>query len=196
MTKRPKPVTLPEEIIQNKIFLIRGEKVMLDRDLAALYGVTTFNLNKAVSRNLDRFPPDFSFRLTREEYQSLRFHFGIFKKGQHAKYLPRVFTENGVAMLSSVLRSKRAVLVNVQIMRVFTQLRRILASHHELRRKIEEEENGFRAGTEMILCLNMSLMSFQVTSSWGGATANYLSALRNPTPCPAHAGYAGNAGPG
>ncbi len=94
--------------IEKLILLIRGQKVILSHDLAQLYGVTTGNLNKAVKRNIDRFPEDFMFQLTGKEYRSLRFHFGILEKGQHSKYLPYAFTEQGVAMLSSVLRSRRA----------------------------------------------------------------------------------------
>ena len=104
-----KTTLIAAERIEQCIFLIRGHKVMLDRDLAALYGVETKNLNKAVRRNLDRFPADLMFQLTAEEADSLRFQFGTLKRGQHFKYLPYAFTEQGVAMLSSVLRSKRAV---------------------------------------------------------------------------------------
>jgi hypothetical protein len=86
---------------------VRGQKVILDRDLAQLYGVTTGNLNKAVKRNIDRFPNDFMFQLKPEEYESLRFRFGIFKKGQHSKYLPYAFTEQGIAMLSSVVKTSK-----------------------------------------------------------------------------------------
>jgi len=100
---------VPVEVIANKIFLIRGQKVMLDRDLAKLYGVTTGNLNKAVSRNVYRFPEDFMFKLAKKEADSLRFQFGSLKREQHAKYLPRAFTEPGIAMLSSVLNSERAI---------------------------------------------------------------------------------------
>jgi hypothetical protein len=96
---------LSAEQVDSLILIVRGQKVVLDRDLAKLYGVTTGNLNKAVKRNIDRFPNDFMFQLTPEEYKSLRFQFGIFKKGQHSKYLPCAFTEQGVAMLSSVLRT-------------------------------------------------------------------------------------------
>ena len=102
----------PEQIEQ-AIMLIRGQRVMLDRDLAALDGVETKNLNKAVRRNLDRFPDDFMFQLTVEEAESLRFQFGTLKRGQHFRYLPRVFTQEGVAMVSSVLRSPRPVQVNI-----------------------------------------------------------------------------------
>ena len=115
---------------------------MSDSDLAELYGVKTFVLNQAVRRNIERFPDDFMFQLTREEYKSLRSQFVILEsgRGQHKKYLPRVFTEQGVAMLSSVLRSRRAIQVNIQIIRTFTRLRELMASHEELRRKIEELE--------------------------------------------------------
>ena len=130
----------PEQVEQ-AILLIRGQRVMLDRDLAALYGVTTGNLNKAVQRNLERFPADFMFQLTAEEGEALRFHFGSLKRGQHFKYLPRVFTQEGVAMLSSVLRSPRAVQVNIAIMRVFVRLRETLALHKELAHKLAELEH-------------------------------------------------------
>ena len=129
----------PEQIEQ-VILLIRGQRVMLDRDLAALYGVTTGNLNKAVERNAERFPPDFMFQLTADEAEALRFQFGSLKRGQHFKYLPQVFTQEGVAMLSSVLRSPRAVQVNIAIMRVFVRLRATLALHKELAHKLAELE--------------------------------------------------------
>jgi predicted RNA-binding protein len=128
------------ERIEKAILQIRGQKVILDRVLAEMYGVTTGNLNKAVRRNLDRFPPDFMFQLKQEEYESLKFHFGILKRGQHSKYLPCAFTEQGVAMLSNVLRSKRAVHVNIEIMRAFVRLRQILGAHKELEGKLEEME--------------------------------------------------------
>jgi len=129
----------PEQIEQ-VILLIRGQRVMLDRDLAALYGVETGNLNKAVQRNPERFLADFMFQLTPEEAESLRFQFGSLKRGQHFKYLPRVFTQEGVSMLSSVLRSPRAIQVNIAIMRVFVRLRETLALHKELAHKLAELE--------------------------------------------------------
>ena len=135
--------TLPAEQIESIIFSIRGKKVILDRDLAHLYEVTTGNLNKAVKRNLDRFPDDFMFQLTPEEYESLRFHFGILKRGRHSKYLPYAFTEQGVAMLSSVLRSTRAVKVNIEIMRTFVRLRKMLAAHADLARKLATLEKKY-----------------------------------------------------
>lgn len=133
--------TISTENITNKIYLIQGHKVMIDHDLAVLYGVTTGNLNKAVRRNIDRFPPDFMFQLSKEEVGFLRFQFGSLKKGRHYKYLPYAFTEQGVAMLSSVLRSKRAVQVNITIMRAFVKLRETLSLHKELATKLKELEN-------------------------------------------------------
>jgi len=135
-----KELPVPVERIEKAILLVRGQKVMLDPDLAELYGVATGNLNKAVRRNLDRFAPDFMIQLKKEEYESLRFQFGILKKGQHSKYLPYAFAEQGVAMLSSVLHSKRAVQVNIEIMRAFVRLRGMITSHKELLRKLEEME--------------------------------------------------------
>ena len=128
----------PMNRIESKIYMIRGQKVMLDADLAELYGVQTFNLNKAVKRNLGRFPIDFMFQLNRNEYQALRFQFGMLKRGGHSKYLPYAFTEQGVAMLSSVLRSERAILVNIAIMRAFVKLKRAVANHQELVQMVKE----------------------------------------------------------
>lgn len=135
--------TIPLETIENKIFLIRGKKVMLDSELAALYGVETKNLNKAVRRNAERFPGDFMFQLNAQEAGILRFQSGTLERGKYSKYLPYVFTEQGVAMLSSVLNSKRAVEVNVQIIRTFVKLREMVISNKELRIKIEEMERKY-----------------------------------------------------
>jgi len=135
---------IPQEVIENKIIFIRGKKVMLDKDLAQLYGVETKALNRAVKRNLDRFPDDFMFQLSKEEYDELlRYQFGTLKRGQHSKYLPFAFTENGVAMLSSVLNSDRAIKVNIQIMRTFTRLREMLMTHKDLKDKIEAMEKKY-----------------------------------------------------
>ncbi len=132
---------VPSEIIENKIFLIRDQKVMLDKHLAELYGVTTKGLNRAVKRNLDRFPEDFMFQLTVEEIDCLRFQFGTSNKGRGGRrYSPYAFTEQGVAMLSSVLNSPRAVQVNIAIMRAFVKLRELMISHKDLACKIEELE--------------------------------------------------------
>lgn len=133
---------VPLERIEGLILLIRGQKVILDKDLAALYGATTGNLNKAVSRNIARFPDDFMFRLTRQEFEDLKFQFGTSSWGGTRK-LPGAFTEQGVAMLSSVLRSQRAVQVNIQIMRTFVKLRRMLATHGELSRKLAALERKY-----------------------------------------------------
>lgn len=135
---------VPLEHIANKIYLIRSLKMMLDRDLAELYGVETKVLKQAVRRNIDRFPADFMFELTKEEHQSLRSqNVTLKKRGQHSKYLPFAFTEQGVAMLSSVLKSDRAIHVNIQIMRTFTQLRKMLSTHEDLKRKIESMEKNY-----------------------------------------------------
>jgi phage regulator Rha-like protein len=136
---------LPVERIERAILLIRGHKVMLDEDLAALYEVETRALVQAVQRNVERFPGDFMFQLTHEEYRSLRSQSVILKtgRGQHRKYAPYAFTEQGVAMLSSVLRSDRAVQVNIEIIRAFVRLRQMLASHAELARKLDALEKKY-----------------------------------------------------
>lgn len=134
---------IPINVIEGKIYFIRGHRVMLDKDLAELYAVTTGHLNRAVARNLDSFPPDFMFQLSEDEYKSLRCQFGILKRGTHSKYLPRVFMEQGVSMLSSVLKSRRARQVNIQIMRAFVRLRQLLNTHKDLARKLEELEKKY-----------------------------------------------------
>ena len=125
------------QIIQNKIYKIRGQRVMLDRDLAELYGVTTGNLNKAVKRNIERFPERFMFQLTEHEF--LRFQNGISSWGGTRK-LPYAFTEQGIAMLSSVLKSKTAVEVNIRIMRAFISMRRFIATNAQLFQRLETIE--------------------------------------------------------
>ncbi len=132
-------MTIPDERIINRIFLVRGRKVMFDGDLAGLYGVETRELNQAVRRNIERFPNDFMFQLTAEEFAHLKSQIVISSWGGIRKK-PLVFTEQGVAMLSSVLRSRQAIQVNIQIIRTFTKLRQLMASHEELRHKIEELE--------------------------------------------------------
>ncbi|MFH0982101.1 MAG: ORF6N domain-containing protein [Planctomycetota bacterium] len=155
---------VPLARIESAILLIRGQKVMLDGDLGALYGVTTRALNQAVKRNLDRFPDDFMFQLTWDESQNLRHQTGTsslksqivtlneganrgprsqfvtLKRGQNIKYRPYAFTEQGVAMLSSVLKSERAVRVNIEIMRAFVRLRRVLATNAELAKRLDQLE--------------------------------------------------------
>ena len=136
MAKGSNQIVIPDEIITSKIFLIRDKKVMLDEDLAELYGVTTGNLNKAVSRNIARFPEDFMFLLKKEEFDNLIFQFGTSSWGGRRKP-PYAFTEQGVAMLSGVLHSERAITVNIQIMRVFTKIREILTDHLSVLLEIE-----------------------------------------------------------
>ena len=131
---------VPVEIITSKIYLIRDQKVMLDRDLADLYGVETKQLKRAVRRHVKRFPEDFMFQLTKEEYLFLRGQFGTLKRGAHSKYLPMAFTEQGIAMLSSVLNSSQAIEVNIAIMRAFVQLRKMIGLHNELSRKLSDLE--------------------------------------------------------
>lgn len=137
-----KDMLVAQEIIESKVLFVRGKKIMLDKDLAVLYAVETRDLNKAVTRNLDRFPEDFCFRLTKEEFKSLMFQNGTSKRGGTRK-LSRAFTEHGILMLSSVLNSPRAISVNIQIMRTFTRLREMLASHGELKQKIEKMEKKY-----------------------------------------------------
>lgn len=130
--------------IEKKILFLRGHRVMLDNDLAALYRVTTFNLNKAVKRNRSRFPEDFCFQLSKEEHRILIFQSGISKGGRGGRrFPPFVFTEQGVAMLSSVLRSKRAVMVNIAIMRVFVRIRRLMGEHKDLVQRLDELEKKY-----------------------------------------------------
>lgn len=126
---------LSEETISNKIYFIRNQKVMLDRDLAILYEVENRVLNQAVKRNLSRFPEDFMFQLTENEYNSLRSQIVILKKGrgEHQKYLPFAFTEHGILMLSSVLKSDKAIQTNIQIMRIFTKVRQMLLDTTEIK---------------------------------------------------------------
>ena len=132
---------VPMETIAGKIYLVRNQKVILDRDLAELYGVETRTLKQAVRRNIQRFPEDFMFELTQEEEDSLRSQTVTLKgRGQHSKYLSFAFTEQGVAMLSSVLKSERAIEVNIAIMRAFVRMRQMLVTHADLKRKIEEME--------------------------------------------------------
>ena len=141
MVKSKETSVIPIERIASAIYLIRGEKVMLDSDLAELYGVTTARLNEQVKRNNKRFPEDFAFQLTPAEFDALMSQIAISKTGRGGRRkLPWVFTEHGVLMLSSVLRSERATQVNISIMRTFVRLREMLATHKDIARKIEEHD--------------------------------------------------------
>ena len=134
---------LKEQIIEKMIYVIREQKVMFDSDLAELYGVETRVLNQSVQRNLSRFPNDFMFQLTENEHDSLRSQIVISKKGKGGRrYMPYVFTENGVAMLSSVLNSEKAILINVSIMRIFTRLRSFLMLEKDLTERVTKLEQG------------------------------------------------------
>ena len=166
MVRENKPL-VPIERIERSILLIRGQKVMIARDLAYLYGVTTKVLNQAVKRHKDRFPEDFMFQLTMEEAKiwwtevrgsGLRSQIVTLKRGQHIKYRPYAFTEHGILMLSSVLNSERAVQVNIEIMRTFVRLRRMLASHAELARKLEALEKRYDAQFKIVFDAIRELM--------------------------------------
>lgn len=128
--------------IENMIYVIRSQKVMLDSDLAELYGVETKNLNKAVKRNISRFPADFMFQLDISDLEGLRFQIGTANSASKKRFLPYVFTENGVAMLSGILNSERAISVNISIMRTFTNMRAILLNDDVLSKRMQELEKG------------------------------------------------------
>jgi len=134
-----KKLAIPDEVIMNKIYLIRGQKVMLDSDLAELYNVRTKVLNQAVKRNFRRFPADFMFQLLEKEYENLRSQYVTSSWGGRRGY-PFVFTEQGVAMLSSVLNSERAILVNIHIIRVFTRMREMLLTNKDILLKVSQLE--------------------------------------------------------
>jgi len=159
---------IPVERIERLIFLIRGQRLMIDRDLAILYGVPTKVLNQAVKRNKDRFPEDFMFQLTHQEGKSwwtevmdrrLRSQNVTLKRGQHMKYRPYAFTEHGILMLSSVLNSERAIQVNIAIMRAFVRLRKILASHVELAHKLEALEKKYDSQFKVVFDAIRQLMA-------------------------------------
>ena len=151
---------IPVDQIEGKIFFVRGHKVMLDTHLAELYGVPTFRFNEQVRRNMKRFPQDFMFQLTVEEANFLRSQIAILKpgRGKHRKYLPYVFTEQGVAMLSGILNSDRAVRVNIEIMRAFVRLRQILSSHKDLARKLEALEKKYDSQFKVVFDAIRQLM--------------------------------------
>jgi len=160
-------IALPDELIEDTILLIRGKRVILDQDLARLYGVTTRTLNQAVKRNLNRFPEDFMFQLTKaetEEWQRLkpsRSQIVILKKvrGTNIKYQPYAFTEHGILMLSSVLKSPRAVEVNIQIMRTFVRLREMLASNDKLIERLDKLEENYDAKFKSVFSAIRQLMN-------------------------------------
>jgi hypothetical protein len=148
---------VPAEMIERHILLIRGLKVILDTDLAELYDVAVKQIKRQVRRNRERFPADFMFELSKEEYDSLRRQFGTLKRGAHSKYLPYAFTEHGVAM-SSVLKSRRAVQVNIEIVRAFVRLRQIMTTHKDLAGKLEALEKRYDAQFKVIFDAIRQLM--------------------------------------
>jgi hypothetical protein len=148
----PKNEIISPGRIEQSIFVVRAQKVMLDSDLAELYGVPVKRLNEQVRRNRKRFPSDFMFQLTREEYEGLRSRFATLDlgRGKHRKYLPYAFSEQGVAMLSSVLNSHRSIEVNIEIMRAFVRLRQLVSTHKELSQKLTELERKIGVHDEQI----------------------------------------------
>jgi len=157
--KSEAPELVPVERIEQVIYLIRGQKVMLDRDLAGLYGVETKRLKEAVRRNTDRFPEDFAFVLDREEFTNLRSQSATSSSWGGTRYPPMAFTEQGVAMLSSVLRSQRAIDVNIAIMRTFVKLRQMLESHAKLATKLAELEDKYDEQFRVVFEVLNELMS-------------------------------------
>ena len=152
--------SIPVERIQKAILLIRGQKVMLDRDLAELYGVKTKALKQAVRRNINRFPLDFMFVLSEDEFQNWRSQFVTYNGDRMGlRYSPMAFTEQGVAMLSSVLNSERAVEVNIAIMRIFVRMRRIADTHKSLRYKLEEMEKKYDRQFQVVFEAIKALMN-------------------------------------
>lgn len=154
------PATLLQDVEQ-LIYVIRGKRIILDSDLAHLYQVTTFNLNKSVTRNPERFPSDFMFILTKQELANLTFQTGIANSSRHGgrRTLPFAFTQEGVAMLSSVLRSERAIAVNIEIMRAFVNLKSLAANHSEISRRIDQLEVKYDGQFKAIFAAIRELMS-------------------------------------
>jgi len=150
-------IVIPSERIISRIFLVRGRKVMIDRDLAELYEVKTKVLNLAIKRNISRFPLDFMFQLSEKEFKNLRSQIETSSWGGR-RYLPYAFTEQGVAMLSSVLNSDRAIQVNIQIIRTFTKLRELLATNTKLRLKIENMEKKYDSKLKQVFDLLKQLL--------------------------------------
>ena len=152
-------LVIPDEIIINKIYVIRDKKVMLDTYLSELYGVETRIMNQQVKRNIDRFPEDFMFQLTEEEFENLKSQFVISSWGGR-RSLPNVFTEHGVLMLSSILNSKKAISINIQIVRIFTQMREMLLTHKDILLELKELKESVEGQDERIDLIYNYLMQF------------------------------------
>ena len=150
--KEDKAGMIPDELIMNKIYLIRGQKVMLDNDLAELYAVKTGRLNEQVKRKIDRFPEDFMFRLTPDEFENLKSQFAISSWGGRRKS-PYAFTEHGVLMLSSILNSDRAIKVNIQIMRIYIRIRQMLLIHEDILHRLEKIEQSLTGHDDNIVLI-------------------------------------------
>ena len=150
MAESIKSIVVAEEAIISKIYLIRGHKVMIDRDLAELYGVETKRLKEQVNRNLNRFPAHFMFELTQEENENLRSQNATLRQGAHSKYLPYAFTEHGVLMLSNVLKSSRAIEMSIKIIDVFVKVREMLLTHKDILLKLEQMERQVVENSEDI----------------------------------------------
>ncbi len=152
MAKKKLEIAVPDEIVLNKIYVIRGEKVMIDRDLAELYGVETKVLKQAVRRNLNRFPEDFMFEMDKDEFQNWRSQFVTSNSSDAMglRYAPFCFTEQGVTMLSCVLNSDRAIAVNIQIMRLFTRMRKMILTHQEILSQLEQVRQKMTGQDERI----------------------------------------------
>jgi phage regulator Rha-like protein len=152
MVKKSLPVVIPDEVIMNKIYYIRGKNVMLDQDLAELYDVETKRLNEQVKRNLNRFPDDFMFQLNKEEFKVLKSQIATSSWGGRRK-IPYAFTEHGVLMLSSILNSERAIKVNIQIIRIFTKMREMLLAHKDILLKLEQMQHKLAEHDNNILLI-------------------------------------------
>ena len=153
----------PAPVIEKNIHLVRGQKVMLDSDLAELYQVPTKQLNRAVKRNRERFPEDFAFILTNQEVESLRLQIGTSKKGRGGRrYLPYAFTEHGIAMLSAVLHSERAIQVSIFIVRAFVRLREVIAAHKDLAARVEKLESGHTDHASIITVLVKEIRALKI----------------------------------
>lgn len=150
MAKSSQSIAVAEEIIISKIYLVRGQKVMIDRDLAELYGVETKRLKEQVNRNLERFPNHFMFELTKEESENLRSQNATLRHGAHSKYLSYAFTEHGVLMLSNVLKSSRAIEMSIKIIDVFVKLREMILTHKDILLKLEQIEKKITGHDEDI----------------------------------------------
>jgi len=160
MPKNTDKILVPEEVIMSKIYFIRGQKVMLDRDLAELYGAETRRLNEQVKRNIDRFPEDFMFQLTNDEFKNLKSQIATSSWGGTRK-LPLAFSEHGVLMLSSVLNSERAIKVNIQIMRVYINFRKLMITHKEILQKLEQLQEKDIEQDQKILLIFEYLKQFE-----------------------------------